>query len=88
MLAAGREALARRMATKLSDKFEGLEWRPSETGAGGPILVADTAAFAVCALRETIEAGDHWILVGRVVDGAHTAGVAPMIYSRREYRRL
>ena len=30
ILAAGREALARRMATKVSDKFDGLEWRRSD----------------------------------------------------------
>jgi flavin reductase (DIM6/NTAB) family NADH-FMN oxidoreductase RutF len=88
ILAAGREKLARLMATKVSDKFEGLEWRRSESDAGGPILTADTAAFAVCTLRETIEAGDHWILLGTVVDGGHQQGVEPMIYSRRQYRQL
>ncbi len=88
ILAAGREALARRMATKVSEKFEGLEWRRSDTEAGGPILTADTAAYAVCTLSKTIEAGDHWILIGTVVDGAHHEGVAPMIYSRRQYRQL
>src|SRR5438046_2642927 len=71
ILAAGREALARRMATKVSDKFDGLEWRRSDSEVGGPILVADTAAYAVCELRQTIEAGDHWILLGTVVDGGH-----------------
>jgi flavin reductase (DIM6/NTAB) family NADH-FMN oxidoreductase RutF len=88
ILASGREALARRMATKLSDKFDGLEWRRSETNAGGPILVADTAAYAVCTLEDTMEAGDHWILIGAVIDGAHERGMEPMIYSRRQYRAL
>jgi flavin reductase (DIM6/NTAB) family NADH-FMN oxidoreductase RutF len=88
ILAAGRDELARRMATKVSDKFEGLEWKRSETEAGGPILVADTSAFAVCRLKDTIEAGDHWILIGTVVDGAHHHGVEPMLYHRRMYREL
>ncbi len=88
ILAAGREALARRMATKVSDKFDGLEWRRSDSDVGGPILVADTAAYAVCELRQTIEAGDHWILLGTVVDGGHQAGVEAMIYHRRGYRAL
>src|SRR4029077_3753094 len=74
ILAAGREQLARRMATKLSDKFEGLKWRRPEVEAGGPILEEDTAAFAVCKLTQTIEAGDHWILVGLVTDGAQMEG--------------
>jgi len=86
ILAAGQETLARRMATKLSDKFDGLEWRRPETALGGPILEADAAAYAVCALRDTIEAGDHWVLIGQIIEGAHREGAAPMIFSRRVYR--
>ena len=85
ILAAGREQLARRMATKLSDKFDGIAWRRPESAHGGPILEADSAAYAVCTLKETIEAGDHWVVIGEVVEGAHRADVAPMIFSRRGY---
>jgi len=94
ILASGREQLARRMATKVSDKFEGIKWRKKFEGIkwrkpagtdGGPILEEDAAAYAVCTLRETIEAGDHWILIGLVIDGAEREGVSPMIYSRRLY---
>ena len=85
ILAAGREQLARRMASKLTDKFDGIGWRRPESDRGGPILEADSAAYAVCTLKETIEAGDHWILIGTVVEGAHDANVSPMIFSRRGY---
>lgn len=86
ILATGRDALARRMATKLSDKFDGLEWRRPNTKIGGPILEADTAAYAVCALSDTIEAGDHWVLIGQVTEGDRSEGVAPMVFSSRAYR--
>ncbi len=85
ILAAGRDQLARRMATKLSDKFDGIAWRRPQSTYGGPILEDDCAAYAVCTLRETIEAGDHWILIGNVVEGNHRDGVSPMIFSRRGY---
>ncbi len=85
ILATGREDLARRMATKLTDKFDGLAWQRPESKVGGPILDHDTAAYAVCALRDTIEAGDHWVLIGLVTDGAHREGVAPMVFTRRAY---
>ena len=85
ILAAGREQLARRMATKLSDKFDAIKWRRPSVDGGGPILEEDTAAYAVCTLKETIEAGDHWILIGLVKDGGQREGVTPMIYSRRAY---
>jgi len=76
------------MATKVSNKFEGIAWTRSTTGEGGPILESDAAAYAVCTLHQTIDAGDHWLLLGTVVDGAHHRGVAPMVYHRREYRDL
>jgi flavin reductase (DIM6/NTAB) family NADH-FMN oxidoreductase RutF len=85
ILAAGREQLARRMATKLTDKFDGIEWRRPESKLGGPILEADTAAYAVCTLRDTIEAGDHWVLIGLVTEGQRRAGVEPMVFSGRTF---
>jgi flavin reductase (DIM6/NTAB) family NADH-FMN oxidoreductase RutF len=88
ILAAGREQLARRMATKLSDKFDAIRWKRPDGDAGGPILENDAAAYAVCKLKETIEAGDHWILIGLVTDGSHLEGVKPMIFSRRVYDAL
>ena len=88
ILAAGRDQLARRMATKLSDKFDGIAWRRSQSGQGGPILEDDAAAYAVCTLEQTIEGGDHWILIGAVVEGGHRQDVTPMVFSRREYRPL
>jgi flavin reductase (DIM6/NTAB) family NADH-FMN oxidoreductase RutF len=88
ILAAGREPLARRMATKLSDKFDSITWRRPPTEGGGPILEADAAAYAVCTLTQTIEAGDHWVLIGLVTDGAQNEGATPMIYSRRLYDTL
>jgi flavin reductase (DIM6/NTAB) family NADH-FMN oxidoreductase RutF len=88
ILAAGREQLALRMATKLTDKFDGIVWRRPAGNVGGPILEEDAAAYAVCALRDTIDAGDHWILIGTVTEGAQHEGVAPMIYSRRTYLGL
>jgi flavin reductase (DIM6/NTAB) family NADH-FMN oxidoreductase RutF len=85
ILATGRDSLALRMATKLSDKFDSLAWRRPESRVGGPILDEDSAAYAVCGLRDTIEAGDHWILLGLVTEGAQKEGVAPMVFTRRAY---
>ena len=84
ILAAGRESLARLMATKAAEKFKTLEWGRSDAG-GGPILEHDIAAYAVCTLKETIDAGDHWILIGSVVDGARMPDVQPLVYGRRDY---
>src|SRR5438445_7522424 len=87
ILAAGRELLARRMATKLSDKFDGIKWRRPKSAHGGPILEDDAVAFAVCTLKETIEARDHWILSRNVLDGDHNATRSPLISRRPGYFR-
>jgi flavin reductase (DIM6/NTAB) family NADH-FMN oxidoreductase RutF len=88
ILAAGREELARRMASKLSAKFDAIKWRRPKSPIGGPILEEDAAAYAVCTLKETIEAGDHWVLIGLVTEGSTREGVAPMVFSRRGYHQL
>ena len=88
ILAAGREALARQMATKVTSKFDAIKWRRAESAIGGPILDDDAAAYAVCTLKDTIEAGDHWILIGLVTEGAAREGVVPMVFSRRGYHQL
>lgn len=85
ILAAGRERLARQMATKATDKFDSLRWRKPSSPIGGPILEDDAAAYAVCTLRDTIEGGDHWVLIGLVTEGQHREGIAPLVFSRRGY---
>lgn len=87
ILAAGREDLARRMATKLTSKFDAIAWRRPDSPIGGPIFENDTSGHAVCTLKDTIEAGDHWILIGLVTEGATREGVEPMVFSRRGYHR-
>src|ERR1700687_5588893 len=49
ILATGPDQLARRMATKVADKFDAIAWRRPQSPIGGPILDDDIAAYAVCA---------------------------------------
>ena len=88
ILGTGREKLARHMATKASDKFGSVAWRRPESPFGGPVLDSDAAAYAVCMLRDTIEAGDHWVLIGLVTEGALSEAVQPMVFSRHGYYDL
>jgi flavin reductase (DIM6/NTAB) family NADH-FMN oxidoreductase RutF len=88
VLAAGREGLALRFASKAEGKFEAVEWQSARTPEGGPILWTDAAAVVVCRLFRAIEAGDHWILLGEVLDGAVHAGREPLVYCHRAYGRV
>jgi flavin reductase (DIM6/NTAB) family NADH-FMN oxidoreductase RutF/DNA-binding IclR family transcriptional regulator len=65
VLSGDQEDVCRRFASKAPDKFEGFEWRQGVTGA--PILDGVTA-WIDCDLESVIEAGDHYIVIGRVRD--------------------
>lgn len=64
LLAADQESLAWRFARKGPEKFEGLELRRGVVGAP---LLDGVATVIECASHAQHEAGDHVILVGRVV---------------------
>lgn len=84
-LAGGREHLAVLYASKAEEKFEGIAWVPPEVDEGGPVLHEDSAAYAVCTTRRSIEAGDHWVFIGEVRAGAVIEGRLPLVYHRREF---
>ena len=83
-LSAGRGDLANIFASKEPDKFQGVSWRPASNGM--PWLHTDTIAHAECAITQEIEAGDHLVFVGAVIDGQPPApGTKPLMYFRRTY---
>ena len=84
-LAGGREHLAVLYASKAEEKFNDIAWRLPELPEGGPILHEDSAAYAVCVTRQALEAGDHWVFIGEVRDGAVIEGRLPLVYHRRAF---
>jgi flavin reductase (DIM6/NTAB) family NADH-FMN oxidoreductase RutF len=83
-LAAGRDELATRFASRGADKFAGVRVEPSSHAAGAPILVDDNIAHAECSLHQAIEAGDHFVLIGHI-EAASSTGGPPLMYLRRAY---
>ena len=84
VLGEAQRALSDRFATEPSDRFAGVRWR--EGSCGSPILEGCVASLE-CAAWQRIEAGDHMILVGRVLACEHTTG-RPLAYWRGCYRSL
>lgn len=86
ILAAGREEVAMVFASKDDAKFEGIDWiRPPTMDRAGPILHDDAAAYLVCSLEQAIEAGDHEIMVGRVVEVGSSESERALVYHRRNF---
>jgi flavin reductase (DIM6/NTAB) family NADH-FMN oxidoreductase RutF len=55
---------------------------------GGPRLEGAIGALA-CKISEFVEGGDHWIVLGQVVDLYRAENPAnPLLYYRGQYRRI
>lgn len=72
--------LARTFAGPSEDRFAGLRWRLQD---GVPAL-SNAAGFMVCELSQSLESGDHELLIGLVGTG-RTTPQAPLIYSHRTF---
>lgn len=91
LLSAGDRELSTTMATKGANKFDGVDWRPSAV-TGSPLL-ASASAYIDCRLENVHEAGDHFVVLGRVVALGALASppgdpTDPLIFFEGRYRRL
>jgi flavin reductase (DIM6/NTAB) family NADH-FMN oxidoreductase RutF len=68
-------------ATAGAEKFAAIEWQTKSTGS--PVLDG-VAAWLDCAMYNTVDAGDHVILIGRVVAYGHNVA-PPLGYCRGAY---
>lgn len=85
ILAADREGLARRFATRGARKFDGEEFVVGEHGLP---LIRDAVAVLVCRKFADYDGGDHSIFVGEVQSVSHEAASDAMVYFRRRFWRF
>lgn len=57
------------------------------TRSGMPVL-AGAMAWIVCSLHNSIEQGDHTIIIGEVVEAGSREDGEPLLYYRRAYRSV
>lgn len=85
VLTEDQEEISRVFATSGADKFQGVGWRPSATGS--PIL-SDVLAWIDCRIEARYDAGDHHIIVGRVVALDAVPKGRPLLSYRGGYGRF
>jgi len=85
VLQIGQQPTSNRFAAKGEDRFAGQPWAPGQTGV--PLLGSSLVSFE-CQRESLHEAGDHFILVGRVVRAQFEPHRDPLLYFRGKYRRL
>lgn len=64
ILSEGQKDISNTFARPVEDRFAGLYWKLSDHGAP---LISGVSAWFDCALHHCVEAGDHAILIGRVL---------------------
>jgi flavin reductase (DIM6/NTAB) family NADH-FMN oxidoreductase RutF len=84
ILSAGQEAVSRRFAGKVDDRFAGIGYHDGELG--DPVL-EEVLAWIQCRIVARHEAGDHVIVVGQAEQAGATDG-KPLLYYRGGYATL
>jgi 3-hydroxy-9,10-secoandrosta-1,3,5(10)-triene-9,17-dione monooxygenase reductase component len=85
VLADGQSQLCQGFALSGGDKFSGVEWRPAP--ATGAPVIAGCLAWVDCSMELVHAAGDHELIIGRVLDLGVNGG-SPLLFVRRGYAAL
>lgn len=85
ILGAEQESVCRTFASRGGDKFAELAWRPA--GSGAPVLDG-VLAWIDCDTEIVHEAGDHFIVIGRVRDLDIGTPALPLVFFQGGYGRF
>ncbi|MGW5471681.1 flavin reductase family protein [Streptomyces chartreusis] len=85
ILAADQEELCRSFASRHTRHSAKADTRPGITGV--PVL-SDALAYLECRIEREVDAGDHVIVIGEVVDLAVQREEGPLTFFRNTFHRL
>lgn len=85
VLGAEQEAIARRMASRDLDRFDGVAWSARDSGA---IVIDGASAWLDCTIEDRFRAGDHDIVLLGVVELDSDPAVTPLVFHASAFRRL
>lgn len=81
VMAGHHEWVTRQFAAKDVDRFANVEYAHRPTGPG----LCDAVAWIECAMQDEHDAGDHTIVVARVVAIEAASDVEPLVFFRGAY---
>jgi len=84
-LSEGNGDLAMTMASKSSEKFSGVELETPSSEQAGPVLTQGVFAHFECRTRDSVDAGDHWVLIADVLGGKVVGDQGPLVYYNRSF---
>jgi 3-hydroxy-9,10-secoandrosta-1,3,5(10)-triene-9,17-dione monooxygenase reductase component len=81
-----QEDMARHFAVSGGDKFAGVSWTPAP--ATGSPLLDGVAAWIDCTVHQVIEAGDHWLVLGEVLELSVHHSDGALVFHGGAFRQL
>ena len=84
ILSEEQHTLSERFARRGEDRFDGVAWNPGYQGL--PLIPGALASFE-CAVHRMVDAGDHAILIGEVLNAEPCEG-RPLVYFGSGYHKL
>ncbi|KXW60154.1 oxidoreductase [Mycolicibacterium phlei DSM 43072] len=85
VLGEAHDVAARTLAAKTGDRFAGLETVSRDSGA---LFIEGTSVWLESSVEQLVPAGDHTIVILRVLDITMNPEVAPIVFHRSTFRRL
>ncbi len=84
ILAADQGELCMLFASRVDDRFSKCEWQP---GSNGVAVLKDVASQLECTLHNSVDAGDHVILIGEVTE-IRNEEKEPLLYHKRLFGKI
>lgn len=82
VLSAEQESLCRAFAVKGGNKFDSIDWRTSDHGTP---RIEGAVAWLECEIEAVHEAGDHHLVLGRVLDLGLGVPAVPLVFFQGGY---
>lgn len=85
VLRSDQESLARRFASRVADRFAGVDLVVASPGNDSPPLIAGAIAHFQCRKVNDIRVGDHELFIGQVLS-VETRPGAPLLFFRSQFQ--
>ena len=88
ILSEAQQDLSNTFAASKPPEAGSLRGAPFRRAASGVPLLEGTLAWLDCQVDQAVDAGDHTIFIGRVLDGSVDSPEDPLLYFRGGYRTI
>ena len=85
LLAEHQEPVSRALSAKGGDRFAGL---PIDASEDGPLVIPEATAWMMCEKYSQVTAGDHEIVIFRILQSGADTERRPLVYHRSGFKRL